>query len=229
MEYRQVQEMARETIRRIRSEVKPGMTLAEVRRRCEAHMLALGADSFWYYDVGAFVFNGDETALSVSGRSYVTPDRILGENDILTIDLSPQCGEIWGDYARTLILQDGKTAESVADIRCDEWRNGLLMEEKLHEELFRFAQPDTTFEQLYLHMNAFIHEYGFVNLDFNGNLGHSIVRDKNDRIYIENGNQQCLGSVRYFTFEPHIGLPGSKYGFKKENIYFFENGMLKEL
>ena len=29
-------------------------------------MLELGADSFWYWDVGAFVFAGDETTVSVS-------------------------------------------------------------------------------------------------------------------------------------------------------------------
>ena len=31
------------------------------------------------------------------------------------------------------------------------------------------------------------------------------------------------------TFEPHISIPSSKYGFKKENIYYFENGKLVEL
>lgn len=43
-----------------------------------------------------------------------------------------------------------------------------------------------------------------------GNLRHSIVRQKNDRIYIEKGNQICLGEVHYFTFEPHISVQGSK-------------------
>lgn len=33
-------------------------------------MLSHGADSFWYWDVGAFVFAGDKTAVSVSGREY---------------------------------------------------------------------------------------------------------------------------------------------------------------
>ena len=28
---------------------------------------------------------------------------------------------------------------------------------------------------------------GFINLDFMGNLGHSIVKDKNDRVYTEKG------------------------------------------
>ncbi len=192
-------------------------------------MLAEGADSFWYWDIGAFVFSGDETTVSVSGREYTTSDRIIQPDDIITIDLSPQCGNIWGDYARTVIIENGKVADDIGMIKNSEWRNGLLMEEKLHSELISFAAPETTFEELYLHINSFISEQGFVNLDFMGNLGHSIVKHKDDRIYIEKGNQAALSSVDLFTFEPHISIPDSKYGFKKENIYFFSDGKLTEL
>ena len=213
----------------LQKEIRAGMTLKEVRECCEKSMLALGADSFWYYDVGALVFAGDDTTVSVSGRSYQTAERVLLENDLLTIDLSPQCGDTWGDYARTIVLQDGRAVACMDEIRNEEWRKGLEMEERLHSELMQIASPDTTFEQLYEHMNAFIARNGFINLDFNGNLGHSIVRRKEDRIYIEKGNQQRLDSVCSFTFEPHISMPGSVYGFKKENIYFFENEQLREL
>ncbi len=103
------------------------------------------------------------------------------------------------------------------------------MEDKLHLELLSVATPETTFEELYSHTNEFITANGYINLDFMGNLGHSIVTDKNDRIYIEKGNKAPLGSVKCFTFEPHIAVSGSKYGFKKENIYYFDNGKLVEL
>lgn len=73
-----------------------------------------------------------------------------------------------------------------------------------------------------------IAEKEYVNLDFMGNLGHSIVTDKKDRIYTEKGNNAKLSSVRAFTFEPHISLPGSQYGFKMENIYCFEDDKLIE-
>ena len=229
MEYQQVQQIARYAMNRIRKEVCAGMSLAEVRDRCEKYMLEAGADSFWYYDVGAFVFCGDQTAFSASGRTYQTPDSVLRENDILTIDLSPQNGDTWGDYARTIILQNGKPVDKLDDIRIPEWRNGLEMEEKLHQELVRIAAPEMTFEELYEHMNHLIRISGFLNLDFSGNLGHSIVRRREDRIYIEKGNKHHLGEVLLFTFEPHISIEGSLYGYKKENIYFFENGILKEL
>lgn len=56
-----------------------------------------------------------------------------------------------------------------------------------------------------------------------------MMKKKEDRIYIERGNHSCLGDVSYFTFEPHIGVKDSKYGYKKENIYYFKNGNLTEL
>ena len=229
MEYSEVQGIAKDTIDYIKNKIRAGMKLTDVRRLCEEKMLASGADSFWYWDVGAFVFSGDETTVSVSGREYVTSDRLIAENDIITIDLSPQCGNIWGDYARTIILEGGKVVEDINNICNSEWRNGLLMEEKLHAELLRFATVQTTFEELYFHINQLITDCGFINLDFLGNLGHSIVKDKNDRIYIEKGNTALLSSVDYFTFEPHISVNDSKYGYKKENIYYFADGRLKEL
>lgn len=228
MEYQQVQKIAKVTMEYAKNHIKAGMNLVDIRNMCEAKMLELGADSFWYWDVGAFVFAGEETTVSVSGKEYKTTDRLIGVNDIITIDLSPQNEDIWGDYARTIIIQDGKVVEREA-VSNEEWRKGLLMEEFLHSELFKFVTPKTTFEELYYHMNRVIEQKEFINLDFLGNLGHSIVRKKSDRIYIEKGNQTRLGDVEYFTFEPHISVKGSKYGYKKENIYYFENDKLIEL
>lgn len=228
MEYQQVQKIAKDTMNYARQHIKAGMNLIEIRNMCETKMLELGADSFWYWDVGAFVFAGDETTISVSGTEYVTSDRVIQLDDIITIDLSPQYENIWGDYARTTVIQNGKVVET-DEIDNEEWKKGLWMESFLHKELCNFAKPQTTFEELYFHMNQVIEEKGFINLDFMGNLGHSIVKRKQDRIYIEKGNLSCLGDVAFFTFEPHISVKGSKYGYKKENIYYFEGEELKEL
>lgn len=228
MQYAEVQNIAKKTIEYIKENIQPGMTLFEIRNLCESKMMELGADSFWYWDVGAFVFSGDETTLSVSGKEYTTRERVILENDIVTIDLSPQNGNIWGDYARTIIIENGAVVET-SKVNNAEWKKGLLMEEYLHEEMCRFVTFETTFEELYYHMNSVIEEKGYINLDFMGNLGHSIARQKSDRVYIEKGNQMCLGDVLYFTFEPHISIRGSKYGYKRENIYHFENGVVKEL
>lgn len=125
-------------------------------------------------------------------------------------------------------MENGKVVEDIGLIENLEWKSGLQMEEKLHAELLRFATKETTFEKLYYHMNKLIVENGFVNLDFMDNLGHSIVKTKGDRVYIEKGNMTKPGDVKYFTFKPHVAFPDSKYGYKKENIYYFnENGLME--
>lgn len=62
-------------------------------------------------------------------------------------------------------MENGKVVEDIGLIENPEWKNGLQMEEKLHIELLRFATKKTTFEELYYHMNKYIVENGFVNLD----------------------------------------------------------------
>lgn len=229
MKHAEVQNIAKQTISYLKSCIKAGMNLLELRRLAEDKMKELGADSFWYWDIGAFAFAGDDTTVSISGKRYKTADRVIEHNDIITVDLSPQVGNIWGDYARTIIVENGIVVSDKTKIQNIEWKNGLLTEDLLHSGLLSFATPQTTFEQIYNRMNKLIFDKGYINLDFMGNLGHSIVTDKNDRIYIEKGNTATLGSVNYFTFEPHIALKGSKYGYKKENIYHFVNSKLVEV
>ena len=229
MTIHEMQNLNRATIEYASTVIVPGMTLARLRKLCEAYMLSHGADSFWYWDVGAFVFAGDKTAVSVSGREYKTDDHIIEPNDIITIDLSPQNNCIWGDYARTLIVENGRIVKDIEQIQNDEWRNGLKMEAYLHEAMLGFVNENTTFEELFYYINDQIKACGYVNLDFLGNLGHSIVKDKRHRIYIEKGNTEKLSAVEAFTFEPHVSFTGSLYGFKQENIYGFNNGVLTEL
>lgn len=205
------------------------MPLSKIRSICEKFMLENGADSFWYWNVGAFVFAGDETTVSVSGREYQTSKRIIGNDDIITVDLSPQNNNIWGDYARTIVIENGKVIDDVRDIHNNEWKQGLQMEQYLHQSLIEKATADMTFEELYYYINDLIFKHGFLNLDFAGNLGHSIVQNKDDRIYIEKGNKAKLSEVKMFTFEPHISTPNSKYGYKKEDIYYFKKGKLAKL
>ena len=224
-----LQNLNRDTIEYASSIITPGMTLVELRRLCEAFMLSHGADSFWYWDVGAFVFSGDKTKLSVSGRDYITDKISIQENDIITIDLSPQNNCIWGDYARTLIVENGSVVRNIGQIQNTEWQNGLNAENHLHNSMLNFVNKNTTFEELFCYMNNEIKSLGYINLDFLGNLGHSIEKEKNQRIYIEKGNKEKLSSVTAFTFEPHISSQNSRYGFKKENIYSFDKGNLIEL
>lgn len=224
-----MQNLNRETMKYLKKNITVGMSLPEIRNICEKFMLENGADSFWYWNVGAFVFSGDETTVSVSGRTYQTSERIIGNNDIITVDLSPQNNNVWGDYARTIIIENGKVIENTEDIHNNEWKQGVQMEQYLHKLLIENVTVNMTFEELFYYINDIISEHGFINLDFAGNLGHSIVENKDDRIYIEKGNKAKLSEVKMFTFEPHISTPDSKYGYKREDIYYFKKEKLVKL
>ena len=88
----------------------------------------------------------------------------------ITFDLSPQKNNIWEDYARTLVFENGILCDKTDRIKNDEWRRGLQMEEYLHKTLVDVATPDIIFEELYDFMNDLI------------------VKNKNDRVYTEKGN-----------------------------------------
>ena len=149
MTNQEVQFIAKQTMDYIKNVITPGMKLTQVRKMCEEKMLELGADSVWYWDIGAFIFSGDEITKSVSGKEYETADKYIEENDIVTIDLSPQRNHIWGDYARTIIIEEGKVIESLDAVQNEEWREGLALEQMLHQELIDFVNDATTFEELY--------------------------------------------------------------------------------
>jgi len=58
----------------------------------------------------------------------------------------------------------------------------------------------------------------------------TIVRYRADRRYIEMKNHVPLGAVDFFTFEPHVRAAGQSWGFKHEDVFFFDaDGRLEEL
>ena len=65
-------QIERQYYSQIQLAAKQAIEYIKIRKLCEEKLLELGADSFWYWNVGAFVFAGDETCVSVSGKQYVT-------------------------------------------------------------------------------------------------------------------------------------------------------------
>ena len=96
--------------------------------------------------------------------------------------------------------------------------------------MIEFVSPETLFSELYAFGNQLITDMGYENLDFLGNLGHSIEVDPANRRFIDKKCHEPLGSVRLFTFEPHIRKVGCQRGYKHENIYYFDElGLATEL
>jgi methionine aminopeptidase len=215
--YKHVQSIAKDTIRHLSTIIKPGITESNIKNEAERYMLSHGIESFWYYNVGAFVFVGNRTTISISGKDYIPTEQKVGQNDIVTVDLSPCIGKAWGDYARTLII--GKNNLSY----------GIEFQQHLHKYLSNIINSEMTFHELYHEMNSEIERNGFMNLDFNGNLGHTIEDSLEKRKYIASGNMIKVKDIELFTFEPHIQKKNENCGFKMENIYYLEKQELKEL
>ncbi len=223
-----VQAIAKTVMSAVRNQIKIGMTERDVAELAEREFVGRGIRKFWYYGIAAFVLVGERTPLSMSGREYKPSDTVIADGDLLTIDLSPVLGIEWGDYARSMVvtqeevfLDEFPFAGSISD--------GLKVERQLHEELLKWARPMTTFHEVFEQMNNRIIELGYLNLDFKGNLGHSIERNPDLRMYIEQGNDIPLSKASRFTFEPHIRRANEMLGFKRENIYRFEEGHLLEV
>ena len=179
----------------------------------------LGLADTWYYDCPAFVLLGTRSCLSLSGREYIPAEEPVGRENLVTIDLSPREGQIWGDFARSLCVEDGRVVEQPLSL---DFSEGLRVENEVHRLMAEFVTPDTSFHQLYEFANDAISAAGFENLDFLGNVGHSIETSREKRRYVEKGNHERLGEVSCFTFEPHIRRKGGRWGFKHEDIYYFD-------
>jgi len=228
-QYFNVQSIAKATIGELKKLIHAGMSEKDITLIAEEIMRSKGIESFWYHGIGAFVHVGKRTTISESGRDYLPSETIVGRNDIVTIDLSPEVNSYWGDYARTLTIIDGNVidveiAEYADNESILEFMHGSRTEKKLHKVFVDYVKPDMTFEDVYLHMNEAIQNLGYINLDFYGNLGHSIEFDKEHRKYFELGNKTKLNEASYFTFEPHIKHKNGEYGYKREDIYYFQNG-----
>lgn len=217
-EHKAVQQIAKNTISKLSNIIEAGISEEEIVFQAEEIMKHYGIAKYWYYNVGALVFVGERTLFSISGRNYKPTNSKVGKNDIVTIDLSPELKSIWGDYARTIIVGEGK-----------EFIEGIEVENKLHNKFKEVVAPESTLETVYNEMNSFINELGYVNLDFNGNLGHSIESELTKRRYFESGNKLKLSQIDYFTFEPHVKKLNGKYGFKHEDIYYFDQNKLNVL
>ena len=218
--YLHVQDIALKVLRDIVPFIKSGTRECSIADICTRLLKQYGAKDCWYHNVPALVLVGERTTLSVPGTDYSPSEVAIRSNDLVTIDLSPMIDHFWGDCARSYLVSSGsgKPIEKESHLY-----HGIRTERGLHSLMREIATPETSMHELYSVFNRSIENMGYKNLDFRGNLGHSIEKHLDDRQYIEENNQMVLGDCDMFTFEPHICRTDENWGFKMENIYYFEN------
>lgn len=216
----EIQTIAKAVLSDLADSIRPTDTEYTIAERATSLLADQGIVETWYYNCPAFVLLGARSCLSISGKNYIPSAEQVGLFNLITVDLSPLRYGAWGDCARSFAIEDGRY---ISEPQSLEFKRGIEVQNLLHLAMQQFVTPNTTFAELFDFGNTEIKHLGFENLDFLGNLGHSIATAREDRCYIEPDNQQLLGSVPYFTFEPHIRQAGHSWGFKHENIYYFNS------
>lgn len=225
--YSTIQYIAKQVLQDLSTDISANSTEQSIATRAKELLVRYGVTETWYHNVPAFVLLGSRSCLSISGRDYIPATEPVGSLNLVTVDLSPCIDNIWGDYARSFVVENGRV---VSNPKSDEFTEGVKMERHLHKEMQRYVTSQTTFSDLFKFGNRLIIEHGWENLDFLQNLGHSIETKPEHRRFIDRDCQEQLGAVNYFTFEPHIRKRGAQWGFKHENIYYFdESGKINEL
>jgi Xaa-Pro aminopeptidase len=222
--YQKVQDAARYTLDAITEFIKPGVSEADLVSKCDELQRSVGVDGYWYKSLPALVLAGDHTTLAISRAPYVPSDTPIQENDLVTIDLNPSIAGYCGDYARTYYIEAG-VARRTPQID-EEFMAGAHAQDYLHAKLMQVAHTEMTFNDLYQILRKEIDQLGFEQLDY---LGHSVQKDMRHLDFIAPDVTRSLGEVGFFTLEPQIRLKGGRYGFKHENIYYFQEHELQDL
>jgi len=226
-EHRAVQSAAKSVLAILGSKISASDTESSIAETAYRELCTLGFPDTWYYKCPALVLSGSRSCLSMSGRDYVPNSEVIGQFNLVTVDLSPMRNGRWGDCARSFYIEGGcVVSEPVAP----ELAVGKRFLETLHAEMLSTVYPEMKFQELHDWTNERIRASGFENLDFLGNVGHSIATRREDRQYIEALNAHQLEEASFFTFEPHVREIGGRWGFKHENILFFnQNGRAEYL
>lgn len=225
--HRKAQSAAKSVLDRLLEAITPNDTERSIATKAHEMLSELGYPETWYYHCPALVLLGSRSCLSVSGKDYQASNERVGSVNLVTIDLSPTDEQIWGDCARSFAIENGKVTTTPKSL---EFKNGMLFLQQLQQQMLRIARPELSFGQLFDWANVRIRESGFVNLDYRNNVGHSIAISREERQFIQTNNAIALGDAPFFSFEPFVRLKGGNWGFKHEDIFFFnQTGLLEKL
>ena len=106
-EYKKIQSIAKNVLDEIKSFIKPENTEKEIVEECKLLLKKNGIGETWYYDCPSLVLLGSRSCLSVSGKNYVPSEEMVGNENLITIDLSPLKDGVWGDCSRSFVVEDG--------------------------------------------------------------------------------------------------------------------------
>lgn len=227
VEQRRIQHATKDVLTELASKISALDTERSIADKAYQQLCLRGLVDTWYYQSPALVLLGSRSCWSQSGKDYEPSLEVVGQFNLVTVDLSPSLRNLWGDCARSFYIEQGQVKPHPSS---PELLAGKVFLENLHAEVLHFARPETTYHELFEWTNQQIAAVGFENLDFLGNVGHTISARREEREFITAYNCHRLSDTSFFTFEPHVRVVGGRWGFKHENIFFFNSeGRIEEL
>src|SRR5688572_5780757 len=137
-----VQRIAKQLLAELPGVITPNASEAIIARYASGRLAELGVTETWYHNCPALVLAGHRTCLSLSGRDYVPEVKEIGSDNVISIDLSPSKDSLWGDCARTYVIERGQVTENPSG---SAYAEGLHAQRRLHDEMIRFVEPRTSF------------------------------------------------------------------------------------
>ena len=159
-EYKKIQLIAKNVLDEIKNFIKPEISEKEIVEQCKFLLKKNGIGETWYYDCPALVLLGSRSCLSISGKDYEPSFEKVGNETLVTIDLSPLKDGVWGDCSRSFVVEDGIVKDET-DIKNFEFLEGLKIERELHNHFIEFVKPGMSFEDVLIELNEKIKSFGF--------------------------------------------------------------------
>lgn len=217
--YQKAQQAAKTVLAALPQHIHADDTEHTIADKAHAMLCDLHYADTWYDQSPVLVQLGSRSCLSIQDKCYTASDEKVGMTNLITVYLSPTLEHYWGDCARSFAVENGAVTQHPAIL---EWRAGLYFLTELQQKMMRMVRPDTSFAQLFEWTNLTIRQRGFVNLECQNHIGHNFARTRADRELIDADNTKKLGDTPFFSYESFVRLKGGSWGFKREDVFFFD-------
>lgn len=192
-----------DVVDRLAAEVRPGVTEAQLAARALELAVERGATGAWTpIAVGA-----GEGAL-VCHPAFPPTDRVVSDDDLVLLDVTPDFGGWPGDVTRTVLVGD------------DAARREVLAEvTRIERRLLDSCRPGMPANELFGLARGLFDEGGFELLDLLGNIGHDLDQGGRVNGFIDSRNTTPMWGC--WAIEPHLGLDG--IAAKMEDLVWLED------
>lgn len=177
--------------------IKPGVTELAISCRIERVIKESGGESIPF----CLVLSGENSALPHGETS----NRMVGETDVVLMDVGAVCEGYYGDLTRTVFVGEVTRKErEIYDVVAE-----------AHETAIRSVKPGVKAEEVDAAARNVIENAGYSEY-FTHRTGHGLGLEVHEEPYIAQGNEVILKPGMAFTIEPGIYFFG-KFGVRIED------------